>query len=217
MHFYIIKIDSKWEHIFSKNNYNFEELFSDLTQLYTESSFYPEKVIELKKAENDNFISEHMKDITDLSGKKFVKYTVLPGLFTNYCVIGKIIFFCENRAIFQNIKQIQKIYNYTYKIDTKLKNEKIFIEIKVYPPINGTDYMYELKFKNMGYEKFLYSGKENIFLVDKELKNKIVICTVYRNQIPICKGEKKLEINEPDSFLYIRNNPKMKPNKKKCE
>lgn len=47
-----IHIDSKWEHIFSKNNYNFEKLFSDLTQLYTKSLFYPEKVIELKKPEN---------------------------------------------------------------------------------------------------------------------------------------------------------------------
>lgn len=74
-----------------------------------------------------------MKDITDLSGKKFIKYTVLPGFFANNCIIGKIIVFCENRAIFQNINQIKKTYNYTCKIDTKLKDGKICIEIKVHP------------------------------------------------------------------------------------
>ena len=66
-----------------------------MIQLYTETIFYSEMKIELKSVENCNFVNEQMKDITDLSGKKIVKYTVLPGLFVNNNVIGKIIVFFE--------------------------------------------------------------------------------------------------------------------------
>lgn len=90
-----IQNTNEWEEIFIKYKYNFEKLFSDLIQLYTETIFYSEKKIELKSVENCNFVNEQMKDITDLSGKKIVKYTVLPGLFVNNNVIGKIIVFFE--------------------------------------------------------------------------------------------------------------------------
>ena len=90
-----IQNTNKWEEIFIKYKYNFEKLFSDLIQLYTETIFYSEKKMELKSVENCNFVNEQMKDITDLSGKKIVKYTVLPGLFVNNNVIGKIIVFFE--------------------------------------------------------------------------------------------------------------------------
>ena len=71
------------------NHNYYQNLFSDLTQLYSESIFYSEKKIDLTRVENSNFNNEKMRDITDITGSKFVKYTVLPGLYANNNVIGK--------------------------------------------------------------------------------------------------------------------------------
>ena len=210
-----IPTNKKWEKILSKNLYNFENLFSDLTQLYTEANFYSEKEITLRKIENYNFINDLMKDITDVSGKKNVKYTILPGLFSKEDIIGKINVFCEKKTNMHNSNKQTKVssciypYKYICYIDYKLENDKIKISINnVYPRLNSNYFAYKLTFKNILGEKNNYTNGE--FIIDKEtFKNKTAICTVFVNNEILCVAEQKLEINEPNyTALIVKNGQK---------
>jgi hypothetical protein len=181
--FRIIKyniIDPQIKGIFSNNLYNFQLLFSDLTQLYTEAKLYSEKVIEFKKVENCNFINEQMKDITDISGKKKVIYSVLPGLFSENNVIGKIIVFCEKR--------------YECIIQYESKDAEIIITINTIPRIYEKNVKYYLEWKEMG--GCLKSGPNNVFILDKGFKNRTAIARVFKNGKPLCESEKKIDIKE---------------------
>lgn len=206
-----IQIDSKFRDIFEKNSYDLEKLYSDLTQLYTEAFFYSEKEIKLIKVENNNqFIKEQMKDITDLCGKKIDKYSVLPGLFDNNKVISKILVFCEK---FKNqVNNKKEMENYKCSIDSRLDkdNNQIKITINVSPKINESGVIYKLEFKDISSEKYNYEEKNNIFKVGKVFKNHIAICKVVKNNKILCKSEKKLEIEDPDTSSYAKNYRKNK-------
>ena len=79
------------------HDFNFQKLFSFLSQLYTEVLLFSDKNIYLKYTEKCDFNHNIMKDITDLNGKRFVMFSVLPGLFVNESNIkdGKILVFCN--------------------------------------------------------------------------------------------------------------------------
>ena len=152
-----IQNTNKWEEIFIKYKYNFEKLFSDLIQLYTETIFYSEKKMELKSVENCNFVNEQMKDITDLSGKKIVKYTVLPGLFVNNNVIGKIIVFFEK----YKTKKDERLNN-TF---IQNKDSKTKIVIRSIPKNNDSLYKNKVDMSNnLEYPKNKYK-KIHVFKI----------------------------------------------------
>jgi len=200
-----IQTNSKSQNIFSKNMYNYEKLFSDLVQLYTESLFYSEKEISFRKDENCYFKNDQMKDITDISGKKIVKYTVLPGLFAKEEVISKILVFCEKYAIKSN-NAVKTKTNYNCYIQYELDKDKknILITINVVPKIKDTDIRYKLEFKEISYEKFLPSSK-NTFILDKVYNNKTALCTVLKNNEEVlCKDEIRIQVKELDNFRYNR-------------
>ena len=190
------QINSNLKNIFSKNSYDFEKLFSDLLQLNTETIFYSEKKIIPKKVDNCNFANYKMKDITDINGKKIVKYTVLPGLVDDKDIISKIIVFCEKygNKINKHINH-KMIYNcnITYELD---KNEEnIIIKVDVVPKIKEKGIRYKLEFGGQTSIKFK-PASENTFIIGKEFKNKIAICTVLKNIEILCSSKIKLEIND---------------------
>ena len=95
---YIVS-DEKVNSILKKNNYNLYNLFRDLSQLYTEALLYSEKEIFLKYVEKCEFDYNKMIDATELNGRRYVKFTILPGLFVCKYNInnGKIFVFCSKK------------------------------------------------------------------------------------------------------------------------
>ena len=92
--------DERANSILNQNNFNFYNLFRDLSQLYTEALIYSEKDIILQYAEeNSDFDLNKMIDAAELNGRRFVKFTILPGLFVcKYCIqYGKILVFCVKK------------------------------------------------------------------------------------------------------------------------
>ena len=83
--------------ILDEHNFNLEKLFRFLSQLYTEILLFSDKNIYLKYTEKCDFLHNKMKDITDLNRKRFVMFSVLPGLFVKDSNIkdGKILVFCD--------------------------------------------------------------------------------------------------------------------------
>ena len=69
-----------------------------------------------------------MKDITDLNGKRFVMFSVLPGLFVNESNIkdGKILVFCN-----KNINKETNITNIQFqnlnKYELKLNKNRYWL------------------------------------------------------------------------------------------
>lgn len=201
-----IQTNSKSQNIFSKNKYNYEKLFSDLIQLYTESLFYSEKEITFQKVENCYFINDQMKDITDISGKKIVKYTVLPGLFAKESVICKILVFCEKYPIkSNNTIKTRTNHNCYMQFDLDKNRKNILITINVVPKIKETDIQYKLEFKEVTNQKYL-PGPNNTFIVDKVYNNKTAICSVYKNKELLCRCESKIQVKELNNFKYIKKN-----------
>lgn len=115
-----IKSDETVNSILNKNNYDFYNLFRDLTQLYTEALLYSEKDIVLKYVEQCEFDYNKMTDATELSGRRYVKYTILPGLFVCKYNInnGKILVFCE--------KKLEKDYNNPFSDNIPI-NKELFL------------------------------------------------------------------------------------------
>ena len=115
---YIIS-DEKVNSILMKNNYNLYNLFRDLSQLYTEALLYSEKEIFLKYVEKCEFDYNKMIDATELNGRRYVKFTILPGLFVCKYNInnGKIFVFCskklennDNNPFSDNLPKNKKLY-----------------------------------------------------------------------------------------------------------
>ena len=199
-----IQNNSECNKIFLNHNYNYQNLFSDLTQLYSESIFYSEKKIELKRVENCNFINEQMRDITDITGNKFVKYTVLPGLYANNKVIGKdlrILVFCEKYAN-NNKYQIKGKANYKCNIYYKFEGNNIRIILNIEPKIEGKNIKYSLKFENELTERFEY-GKNNIFIIGAGYKNKVALFTIYKNEKILCQNKMKLQEQKEKKVINI--------------
>ena len=199
-----IQNNSECNKIFLNHNYNYQNLFSDLTQLYSESIFYSEKKIELKRVENCNFINEQMRDITDITGNKFVKYTVLPGLYANNKVIGKdlrILVFCEKYAN-NNKYQIKGKANYKCNIYYKFEGNNIRIILNIEPKIEGKNIKYSLKFENELTERFEY-GKNKTFIIDARYKNKVAIFTIYKNKQILCQNKMKLQEQKEKKVINI--------------
>ena len=192
-----IKIEEKFIIIYNKFNFNFLKLFRDLSQLYTEVLLYSGKNIEIKYCENDSYNYEYMKDINDKKYGRYVKCTILPGLFVNKEIIknGKILVYCKTSKIdkddfpkFNNpIKKDLNIKNTikTANIKRDIKCE-LFVEEKI---LNSQYYIIQIitmpKIPEKDHPKFSIlqdSGKEiegkeeNEFRIKKEkLKYKITI------------------------------------------
>ena len=134
---YIIP-DEKVISILDKNYYDFGILFRDLSQLYTETQLYSEKDISLKYVEKCEFDHSKMIDAIELSGRRYVKFTIMPGLFVSKYNInnGKIFVFCtkklennDNNPFSDNIPKIKELsLPKTIKRD-EIKN-KIFCSIQ---------------------------------------------------------------------------------------
>ena len=94
-----LKNEQKIEQFYNDINFNFTILFRDLSQLYTEVLLCSEKSIQLKFIKDKDYKSDSMKDINDKKYGRFVKCTILPGLFVNNKIInnGKILVFCGNK------------------------------------------------------------------------------------------------------------------------
>ena len=93
---------------------------------------FSDKNIYLKYTEKCIFIQNIMKDVTDLNGKRFVLFSVLPGLFVNELNIpnGKILVFCDKNKNVENITIAKVVINYNVKDNkyrikiNKIKNLK---------------------------------------------------------------------------------------------
>ena len=75
-----LKLDSSIDFILKNHNFNFQKLFSLLSQLYTEVLLFSDKNIYLKYTEKCDFNHNIMKDITDLNGKRFVMFSVFSRI-----------------------------------------------------------------------------------------------------------------------------------------
>jgi hypothetical protein len=154
--------DEKANSILNQNNFNFYNLFRDLSQLYTEALIYSEKEIILQYAEeNSDFDHNKMIDVAELNGRRFVKFTILPGLFVcKYCIKnGKILVFCvkklENNnynpfsenipinkelSLGKTIKKKDITSKLSCNIDYEIENNNYLIFINTNPIIHENDY-----------------------------------------------------------------------------
>ena len=153
---------------------------------------FSDKNIYLKYTEKCIFIQNIMKDVTDLNGKRFVLFSVLPGLFVNESNIkdGKILVFCnknknlETNILFQNLnKYVLNLKNTITKIDINysVNNNKYHIKIKYEPQI---PVIKNLKFNIniVDSSKIISLYKlETEFFLEKIYKNKSIYVTVERN------------------------------------
>ena len=185
-------------------DFTFQKLFRFLSQLYTEVLLFSDKNIYLKYTEKCDFIQNIMKDITDLNGKRFVMFSVLPGLFVNESNIkdGKILVFCnknknlETNILFKNLnKYVLNLKNTIIKIDINyiVNNNKYHIKIKCLPQIPDIE---NLKFnlKIVGSSKIFSIDKQKAeFFLEKINKNKSIYVTIERNGEIIKSNEIKLK------------------------
>ena len=187
-----LNLDSNIDSILKVHDFNFQKLFSFLSQLYTEVLLFSDKKIYLKYTEKCDFNHNIMKDITDLNSKRFVMFSVLPGLFVNESNIkdGKILVFCnknknlETNILFQNLnKYVLNLKNTITKIDINysVNNNKYHIKIKYEPLIPDIK---NLKFnlKIVGSSNMYILNKQKTLLILEEIfKNKSIYVTVERN------------------------------------
>ena len=198
--------DSDYNSILNEHNFNLEKLFRFLSQLYTEVLLFSDKNIYLKYTEKCDFSQNIMKDITDLNGKRFVMFSVLPGLFVNESNIrdGKILVFCDKnknsdtkyKINFENIKKYELyLMNTITKLDIEysVHDKKYHIKIKCEPQIPKIK---NLKFtlKLVNSSNPIISGIEKTeFFLEEKYNNKNIYATVEINQEIIKSKEIKLE------------------------
>ena len=148
---YFNSSDELFEKAFTKENYNFQDLFRDLCQLYSEVLLFSENNIDIIYIQNYKFIYDKMEDITDLNGQRDVKLTILPGLFINNEPIknGKILVYCENKQskmkyIYNN--NLFPVKNREFELKNMIKIINIINEIKVdvHYESKGTYYIFEI-------------------------------------------------------------------------
>ena len=167
-----------------EHNFNLEKLFRFLSQLYTEILLFSDKNIYLKYTEKCDFLHNKMKDITDLNKKRFVMFSVLPGLFVKDSNIkdGKILVFCDKNLEnsktkynidFQNIKKYElNLKNTITKINIEYSVEKLKkykIKIKCDPQIPDIE---NLKFT-------IKIDNSDTISLDKKTKKKYLIYLLY--------------------------------------
>ena len=188
-----------------EHNFNLEKLFRFLSQLYTEVLLFSDKKIYLKYIEKCDFSQKIMKDITDLNGKRFVMFSVLPGLFVNDSNIkdGKILVFCDknsetkyNNITFENIKKYElNLRNTITKLDIEysVHDKKYHIKIKCAPQIpNIENLKFTIKLVNSS-NPIISDKKKTEFCLDEKYKNKNVYATLEINGEIIKSKEIKLE------------------------
>ena len=197
-------IDSNYSSILKDHNFNLEKLFRFLSQLYTEVLLFSDKKIYLKYIEKCDFSPKIMKDITDLNGKRFVMFSVLPGLFVNDSNIkdGKILVFCDKNSetkyniTFENIKKYElNLRNTITKLDIEysVHDKKYHIKIKCAPQIpNIENLKFTIKLVNSS-NPIISDKKKTEFYLDEKYKNKNVYATLEINGEIIKSKEIKLE------------------------
>ena len=182
-----LNLDSKIEKILNIHNFNLQKLFRILSQLYTEVLLFSDKNIYLKYTEKCDFDHKIMNDITDLNGKRFVIFSVLPGLFVNEFNItsGEILVFCNKNKNFEiNIlnKYMLNLKNTITKIDINysVNDNEYHIKIKCEPQIPDIE---NLKFKVFDSSKLIKSldKQQTEFKLKEIYKNKSIYVAVERN------------------------------------
>ena len=116
------------ESIFKQENFNFQNLFSILSQLYTEILIYSEKDIEIKYYQDCNFEPEKMKDVNEVGGRRIVKFTILPGIFVSNKVIkdGQLLAFCEKKNSKSEFNpDFIKLNTFELNIDNTIKKKNL--------------------------------------------------------------------------------------------
>ena len=198
-----IKLDETVNSILNENNYDFYNLFRDLSQLYTEALIYSEKDIVLKYVEQCEFDYNKMTDATELSGRRYVKYTILPGLFVCKYNInnGKILVFCEkklekdynnpfsdnipiNKELFlpKTIKSNEIREKISCTIQYTLSQNLYKIAIKTNPNITKNDYpKYSILIEDTKNLKKISSEKSIFYLMQKDVLNKNIYGTIELN------------------------------------
>ena len=206
-----IQIEKDIKSFYKEPNFNFQILFRDLSQLYTEIILYSEKNIDLIYAENEENSSNYykrecMKDINDLIYGRLVIFTVLPGLFVNKEIIqnGKILVFCDNNLKGNNLK-FENLIEKEFKIKDTIKsnyikdevscnlevqiiNDKYKIEIITTPEMKKNDHpKFSIKSKN---NKIIDSKENNVFFIlKKKYFNIQIFGTVEINNMEIKSKE----------------------------
>ena len=187
--------EEKIQPFYNDNNFNFQILFRVLTQLYTEVLLCSEKKIEIKFFKDKDYKNDIMKDINDRKIGRFVKCTILPGLFVNNKVIynGKALVFCGNKntknqdiPIFDTPTQKELEFKNTIK-NSDLKDIKcnlIYDEntskliIKTVPEIPKNDHPKYSIISGKGREIQSKENNNEFSLIS--LKNKVnYICSIY--------------------------------------
>ena len=172
-----------------KHNFDLQKLFRILSQLYTEVLLFSDKDIYLKYTEKCDFDHKIMNDITDLNGKRFVIFSVLPGLFVNEFNItsGEILVFCNKNKNFEiNIlnKYMLNLKNTITKIDINysVNDNEYHIKIMCEPQIPDIE---NLKFKVFDSSKSnsikSLDKQQTEFKLEEIYKNKSIYVAVERN------------------------------------
>ena len=199
-------LNNSYNSILDDHNFNLEKLFRFLSQLYTEILLFSDKNIYLKYTEKCDFLHNKMKDITDLNRKRFVMFSVLPGLFVKDSNIkdGKILVFCDKNL--ENSKTKYKIdFQKIKKYELYLKNTITKINIE-YSVVNLKKYQIKIKcdpqIPNIENLKFTIKidnsdtislDKKTKHILDEKYKNKIIYATVEVNGENIKSNQIKLE------------------------
>ena len=186
------------------HNFNFQKLFSFLSQLYTEVLLFSDKNIYLKYTEKCDFNHNIMKDITDLNGERFVMFSVLPGLFVKDSNIkdGKILVFCDKnlensktkyKIDFQNIKKYELYLKNTItkvNIEYSVHSKKYQIKIKCDPQIPDIENLkFTIKIDN---SDIISLDKKTKHTLDEKYKNKVIYAIVEVNGENIKSNKIKL-------------------------
>ena len=199
--------DERANSILNQNNFNFYNLFRDLSQLYTEALIYSEKDIILQYAEeNTDFDHNKMIDAAELNGRRFVKFTILPGLFVcKYCIKnGKILVLCvkklENNnynpfsdnipinkelSLGKTIKKKDIASKLSCNIDYEIENNNYLIFINTNPIIPENDYpkysinIFEPKTKKS--KEIQHADKPKFSIIQKHYIYKYIYGTVEIN------------------------------------
>ena len=201
-------LNNSYNFILDEHNFNLEKLFRFLSQLYTEILLFSDKNIYLKYIEKCDFLHNKMKDITDLNGKRFVMFSVLPGLFVKDSNIkdGKILVFCDKnlensktkyKIDFQNIKKYELYLKNTItkvNIEYSVHSKKYQIKIKCDPQIpNIENLKFTIKIDN---SDTISLDKKTKHTLDEKYKNKVIYAIVEVNGENIKSNQIKLENKE---------------------
>ena len=122
---------------------HFNNLFSDLCELFVYAIIYSEKNIELKYIKKGEIYQpDEMIDITELNGNRYVNFTVLPGLSVNKksFKFAKALVFCETDSKFKSQFNIYIPRPNNLILNETIKTEELKKKIKInFEPIKQND------------------------------------------------------------------------------